>query len=144
MKSEYKEFSKALFQRNDPKSRKIVMEYFKKRKISLVHNENKFGVDLVAEDGSMSVEVEHRNSWQNAEFPFDTVNVPERKAKYFVESNVHYAILSKDYSHIGMIAGKELRKYITESTLTECSNKFIKEGEFFYKVPKLAFVWDKI
>ena len=144
MKGEYKEFSKSLFRRNDPKSRKIVIEYFKNRKIILIHNENKFGVDLVAKDGSMSVEVEHRNSWNVAEFPYSDVNVPERKAKYFVENNVHYAILSKDYSHIGMISGKELRKYITEATLTECSNKFIKEGELFYKVPKSAFIWDKI
>jgi hypothetical protein len=141
MKGEYKEFSKSLFQRNDPKSRQVVMEYFKRQKVALEPNQNKFGVDLIAKDGSMSVEVEHRNSWQSVEFPFDTVNVPERKAKYFVENNVHYAILSKDYTQIGLIDGKTLRKYIVDETLTECANKFVKQGEMFFKVPKNAFTW---
>lgn len=144
MKGEYKKFSKTLFRLNDPKTRRLVMDYFNRQKIVLTNNVDQYGVDLMAEDGSMSVEVEHRHSWKTDEFPFADVNVPERKAKYFVENNVHYVILSENFSHIGMIAGKKLRKYITDETLTECSNKFVKKGELFYKVPKSEFTWDKL
>lgn len=144
MKGEYKEFSRSLFQKHDPKSRKIVKDYFKRNNIPLEDNPNKFGVDLLSKDGSLQIEVEHRLVWDSNEFPFAEVNVPERKAKYFVENHICYVILSKNYSHIGMIDGKTLRKYLTDETLQESSNKFVKKGELFFKVPKSEFKWDKI
>jgi hypothetical protein len=61
-----------------------------------------------------------------------------------VENHVCYVILSKDYSRIGMIDGKTLRKYLTDDTLQESSNKFVKQGELFFKVPRSEFKWDKI
>jgi len=144
MKGEYKKFSKSLHSRNDPQSRRIVKEYFEKNNIPLEDNPNKFGVDLLSKDGSLQIEVEHRLVWDGVEFPFDEVNVLERKAKYFVENHVCYVILSKDYSRIGMIDGKTLRKYLTDDTLQESSNKFVKQGELFFKVPRSEFKWDKI
>lgn len=144
MIGEYKEFSKALFRQNDPKSRKVVKEYFTRNNIPLEDNTDKYGVDLLSKDGSLQIEVEHRLVWDSAEFPFDDINVPERKAKYFVENHICYVILSKDYSHIGMIDGKTLRKYLTVDTLKESSNRFVKKGELFFKIPKSEFKWDKI
>jgi len=144
MKGEYKQFSKSLHQRNDPKSRKVVKEYFAKNKMPLDDNPNKFGVDLISEDGTLKVEVEHRLVWDSDEFPFAEVNVPERKAKFFVENSVCYVILSRDFTRIGMISGKELRKHLTEDTLKESPNKFVKSGELFFKVPRTAFKWDKV
>lgn len=141
---EYKKFSKTLFRQNDPKSRRIVKEYFLKNKIQLEDNPNKYGVDLLAKDGSLQVEVEHRLVWDDVEFPYSDINVPERKAKFFVENHICYVILSRDYSHIGMIDGETLRKYLTSETLRESSNKFIKQGEMFFKVPKSEFKWDEV
>jgi hypothetical protein len=144
MFGERKPFSQALHKNNDPQSRRIVKEYFLRNKMSLNDNPNKYGVDLISEDQSLQVEVEHRLVWKDDEFPYDQVNVPERKAKFFVENHVCYVILSCDYSHIGMIDGKTLRQYINDDTLKESSNKYVRQGEFFYKVPKSAFRWDKI
>ncbi len=144
MKGEYKQFSPSLYRQNDPKSRKVVKAFFLRNKMPLDDNRNKFGVDLISKDGTLQIEIEHRLVWDSVEFPFDEVNVPERKAKFFVENHICYVILSKDYSHIGMIDGKTLRKFLTDKTLTECANKFVKEGEMFFKVPKRAFVWRKI
>lgn len=144
MMGEHKEFSLALFRQNDPKSRKVVKEYFNRNNIPLEDNIDKYGVDLMSKDGTLQIEVEHRLVWDGAEFPFDEVNVPERKAKYFVENHICYVILSKDYSHIGLIDGKTLRKYLTIDSLQESSNRFVKKGEMFFKVPKSEFKWDKI
>ena len=141
---EYKKFSKSLFRQSDPKSRKVVKEYFTKNNIPLEDNSDKYGVDLLAKDGSLQIEVEHRLVWDGEEFPFADVNVPERKAKYFVENHICYVILSRDYSRIGMIDGKTLMKYINDDNLQESSNKFVKKGEMFFKVPKTEFKWDKI
>lgn len=144
MKGEYKKFSPALHRRHDPQSRRVVKEYFERNNIILEDNLNRFGVDLLSKDGTLQVEVEHRLIWESEDFPYPDINVPERKAKYFIDENVCYVILSRDYSHIGMIDGKTLMKYITDDTLKESSNKFVKQGELFYKVPKSEFKWDKI
>lgn len=140
----YKKFSPTLLKNNDPQSRKVVKEYFGKRKIPLEDNPNKFGVDLISKDGSIQIEIEHRLVWKTPEFPFAEINVPERKAKFFVENHICYVILSEDYSHIGMIDGKRLMKYLVTDNLKESSNKYVRQGELFYKVPKEAFTWKKI
>lgn len=144
MIGEYKKFSKTLHNQNDPKSRKIVKEYFKKNDILLEDNPDKYGVDLLSKDRTLQIEIEHRLVWTDPEFPFEEVNVPERKEKYFLENHICYVILSRDYSHIGMIDGKTLRKYLTYDTLKESSNRLVKQGELFFKVPKTEFKWDKI
>jgi hypothetical protein len=110
----------------------------------LFDNPNKYGVDLISKDATLQVEVEHRVIWKHEEFPFEDVNVPERKMKFFTENHICYAILSSDYSHIGLIDGKTLRKHLVEDNLKESSNKYMKEGEYFYKVPKSEFKWDKV
>ena len=144
MFGERKPFSKSLHQKNDPQSRRIVKEYFLRHNMPLNDNPNKYGVDLISEDQSLQVEVEHRLVWKDEEFPFDEINVPERKAKFFVENHISYVILSCDYSHIGLIDGKTIQKYMTNDNLKESSNKYVRQGEYFYKVPKSAFRWDKI
>lgn len=139
-----KPFSRALHQKNDPTSRRVVKEFFLKNKMPLEDNPNKYGVDLISADKTLQIEVEHRLVWEDSEFPYDDVNVPERKAKFFVENHICYVILSRDYSHIGMIDGKTLMKYIVDENLKESSNKYVRQGEYFYKVPKEAFKWCKV
>ena len=139
-----KKFSNTLFKNNDPKSRQIVKDYMAKQGIKVIDNPNKYGVDLLSEDDSLHIEVEHRLVWTEPEFPFEEINLPERKAKFFLENHVAYFILSAGYQYIGMIDGKTLRTYLVDYNLKESSNKFVRHNEYFYKIPKLAFKWDKI
>jgi hypothetical protein len=139
-----KPFSKSLHRSNDPKSRRVVKEYLKRNGIEVEDNPNKFGVDLISKDGTLQIEIEHRLVWTSEEFNFDTVNLPERKARYFTSNNVAYLILSCDYSRMGMVDGKTLRHYIVDENLKESSNKYVRRGEFFYKIPRDAFKWIKL
>jgi hypothetical protein len=139
-----KPFSRALHQSNDPQSRKIVIEYFKRQGLSLNENTNPYGVDLVSADGSVQMEIEHRLPWADDDFPFSEVNVPERKAKFLREGKAQYVILSRDYSHMGVIEGKDIMPFIVDNNLQLNRNKFVKDGEFFYKVPVTKFTWIKI
>jgi hypothetical protein len=139
-----KSFSKKLHRQNDPASRRIVKEYFSKQGIIIEDNPDKFGVDLLSKDGTLKIEVEHRLVWIDDDFPFAEVNVPERKAKFFVENSVAYVILSRDYSRLGMIDGKTLRQYIVDFNLKESPNKYVKENEYFYKIPRNIFKWVKL
>lgn len=144
MIGKYKKFDKDLFEKNDPTCRQIVKKFLLKNNIVVDDNPNKYGVDLLSEDESVQIEIEHRLSWVKDEFPYSEINVPERKAKFFSSGKVSYVIVSKNYSHIGVITGEKIKKYINLDNLKESSNKFISSGEMFYKIPKTDFKWVKI
>lgn len=144
MIGKYKKFDKELFEQNDLKSRHVVKKFFFYKNIIVDDNKNKYGVDLISEDGNVQIEIERRPMWKNEEFPYSKINIPERKAKFFKNEKVSYVIVSNDYSRLGIIQGKKLINYINKDNLEESSNKFINFGEMFYKIPKEEFKWFKI
>ncbi len=141
MFGERKPFSRSLHKGNDPQSRRVVKEFFKKQGIPLDDNPNEFGVDLISPDGTLQVEVEHRLPWTEEEFPFAEINVPERKAKFLREGKCQYIILSRDFSRMGIVRGPDVQPFITDDNLEHSPNKFVRNGEYFYKVPRTAFRW---
>jgi hypothetical protein len=144
MKGIHKKFSKKLFTENDPQSRKVVKDFFAKYGTILEDNKNDFGVDLVSSDGSIKVEVERRLPWKGKEFPFNEINLPERKARFFSQEGTAYVIVSEDFSRIGFIKGKVIKEFINEDNLKENENRLVKNGELFYKIPKEKFKWFKL
>lgn len=139
-----KPFSKTLHARNDPKSRAIVKQFFADKGVTLIDHPNQYDIDLTTEDGKLRVEVEHRLNWDTPDFPYTEVNVPERKAKFFEAGNTHYVILSKNYSHLGFISAARIQRFILPQFLKESSNRFVKEAEYFYKVPQTEFEFFKL
>ena len=144
MKGAYKQFDKNLFNQNDPKSRSLIIIFFKRYGINLKDNEDQYGVDLISENGSMKIEIEHRINWNSSDFPFNEINLPERKAKFFINGDTSYIIISKDYSHIGIMSKKDISHYINDQNLKENKNKFVDKKELFYKLPKTKFKWRKL
>jgi hypothetical protein len=144
MKGTHKPFSSTLHSKHDPKSRRLVKDFFAEKGLILIDHNNKFDIDLVSVDGKIRVEVEHRESWESKIFPFTEVNVPERKCKFFEEGNTHYCILSKNYTQLGFIHAKVIRRYMKPKYLKENPNKFIKKNEYFYKIPRNKFEFYEI
>jgi hypothetical protein len=140
----HKPFSKSLYQKNDPSSRKLVKEFFAERGVVIQDHPNQYDIDLMSEDGTVRVEVEHRNNWDEPKFPYDEVNVPERKAKFFEKGNTHYVILSKDYTHLGFISADKIQGFMKPEYLKESSNKYVRAEEFFYKIPQKEFEFYEI
>lgn len=134
-----KRFSQSLHESNDPKSRQVVKDYLAKQGMVVRDNPNKYGVDLISDDGSLQVEVEHRLPWTDVDFPFSEVNVPERKAKFLREGVVQYIILSRSYTRLGIISGRTIQPYIVDDNLVVNPNKFVKNNEYFFKVPTSKF-----
>ena len=99
MKGAYKQFDQKLFNQNDPKSRAVVKQYLANNGIEVNDNANKYGVDLVSENGEVKIEVERRLVWKSERFPFSEINLPERKAKFFKENNVSYWIAIQPYQN---------------------------------------------
>lgn len=139
-----KPFSPSLHAKNDPKSRELVKEFFAERGIIINDHPNKYDVDLISSDGLLRVEVEHRMNWKTAEFPFNEINVPERKAKFFKEGKTHYVILSNEYQYLGFISALKIKKFMIPECLKESSNRFVKSNEYFYKIPKTEFEFYQI
>lgn len=144
-KGKHKTFDKKLHDAHDPDSRDLIKKYyFKAYNIILNDGSSRYGVDLISECGKIQVEVEHRLSWKEPIFKFPDINVPQRKFKFFKDGLVDYVILSEDYSHIGIIKGKDIKKYMVDDCLKECRNKHFFTGELFYKIPKDSFTWIKL
>jgi hypothetical protein len=134
-----KEFDKALFEDNDPLSREVVIKFLERTGVQPEENLDQYGIDILSANSPLCFEVERRPVWENGDFPFDEVNLPERKAKFFQDNNSIYIIICKDYTRIGIIYGHIIRGFISEANLKESGNKFVKNGEQFYKLPKSKF-----
>lgn len=144
MHGKSKRFSPSLHLSNDPKSRKVVKDFLARYGLMVNDNENKYGVDLISSDGTLQIELERRLPWVDEEFPYNEVNVPERKAKFLKDGDVQYIILSREFDRLGIIMGKNVKPFIVDDNLVANPNKYVREGEFFYKVPKQAFKWVKV
>ena len=132
----YKKFDKKLFEENDKKGKDFVIKILKK----MYPNHNiiegdKFGVDLKVIDPKyntifITAEVEVRHNWKdNGPFPFQTINIPERKTKFF-NGLCKYFSVNKNINQCMMIEDKD----ILNSPLEENPNKYVTSNEKFYKV----------
>jgi hypothetical protein len=81
-----KPFSEEQFKQDDRPAKVKVAAYITNRWGMIVSEGEQYGVDLVCSKDQEIVglvEVERRHNWVD-EFPFRTVHVPARKAKFFV------------------------------------------------------------
>ncbi len=76
------------------------------------------------------LEVEVKKTWKGGQFPFETVNVLERKSKYF-ELGADLLLLSANLKDYLIIKGSD----ILAIEPTEVQNKYVHQLEFFYQVP---------
>ena len=146
MKNNTKIFEKSLHDENDIPAREIVKQVYGFIGIDLYDNPDRYGVDLLCDKPRMSVEVERRLVWEGGAFPYDTVNFLLRKVKFMLHcpSACDYAIVSKDFKHIGIINGVQIMDIVFETEPQASANKYVQVGEQFYKIPRDKFRWHKI
>lgn len=132
----YKKFSKKLHEQNDKKAREIAKEFFSKYGYELRDNPDQYGVDLLAYDETgehvMYVEVEIKRVWKSGEFPYGSVQFPERKWKFCnLDKPTAFFMLSNDCKRALLVTGKDL----VASPLKPVSNVYMKKNENFFQVP---------
>lgn len=78
------------------------------------------------------VEVERRSShaWKGGKFPFRTVHVPERRARYG-DSNWLLFVVRSDVREALIVFPQSL----TPERLKEVSNRYVRSGEKFFDIP---------
>ncbi len=132
-----KEFSQDLFDSNDSRARTRVLTYLRENTgLHVVENLDKYGPDLVAFRGfqpSYYIEVEVKHVWKDpTKFPYDTVQLPQRKEKYSkLKLPVQFWLLNTTLEAAIIIEGSELSKV----SPVEVRNKYISEGEMFFQIP---------
>jgi hypothetical protein len=127
-----KQFSEALHGKHDKPARIRTMEYMQTKGYEIWENPNTYGQDLIAEGskGKFYVECEVKTVWDTDKFPFDTVQLPERKSKFFSSPTLFF-IWNKMLTSAIMFKSYDI-KHLTP---VEVSNKYITSGEFFYQIP---------
>lgn len=122
-----KRFDHELYKQNDQKAKKAVLKYLGK---GWKENPKRTDVDLTNFIGTAFVECEIKQRFTGKEFPYETVQLPERKNKW-KHLNVRYFILNKECTHAVIIYPKSLKK----NRLKEVPNKYVFKGEYFYQIP---------
>lgn len=140
-----KQFDRELFRQNDARAVAAVVGYICREGGFATQNPELYEPDIIVYGSGFRklayIETEVKHGWQGTggqgpdglvEFPFPTVNLPERKGQYLSKRlEVEYWILRSDLLAAVVIPGSVL----DEKQLAEVSNKYIKEGEVFYQVP---------
>jgi hypothetical protein len=125
-----KPFSKEQHQQDDLPAKLAVSGYISKNWGVTVEEGGQYDVDLVCMWGQevMSyVEVERRHNWTD-EFPFNTVHVPGRKAKFFNLSNTTFLFsVRSDLKKAMWCSGVK----ILESEIKLLNNKHCENEDFF-------------
>ena len=120
-----KKFNKESHAANDKPSKDLVIKFLKSQGLDAIENPNDYGIDIMVS----RYEVERREIWTN-NFPFKTVHIPARKAK-FLKYNIVYAIVNKDFNKIMLCRSEVIR----QCNKIEVPNKSVPAGEYFYDVP---------
>lgn len=132
-----KPFDEELFRENDRRARAAVLRYTSGEGVYVIENDDLYGPDLVVYTGyrpSSYIEVEIKRVWKETEdmFPWVSVQLPERKAKYLRKRlPIEYWILRTDC---------KMAVIIPDYALASCSpvevpNVEVSSGEKFFQVP---------
>lgn len=137
MEGKYKSFDPELFEQNDNRARNAVMETLNHDGMYVHINDDHYGPDLMVYVGfkhKYYVECEVKHNWKDGtrKFPFPTVQLPERKAKFAkLTKSVEFWILSED-----LLSAVIIPDYILDSIIpVEVPNRLVASGELFYQVP---------
>ena len=131
-----KPFSRELFAANDTLARGIVTAQFAALGIRLVPHTKRYGIDLVLMNSSgvieLGVECEIKRVWSGPVFPYETIQLPERKKKYLSpDYPIEYWLLNNEQTHAIVIPGA----LVAAATPVEVRNKYVWRGELFYQIP---------
>lgn len=132
-----KRFDRDLYEKYDTLAKEAVEKLIDKRKFRVEENPKKRGVDLQVyrrkdDELLFNIETEVKRVWKTKDFKYDSVQFPERKAKFCVlEKPTVFIMFNEDQSSYLAVRDKDLLK----SPCVEVPNRYCYKGEYFYQVP---------
>jgi len=127
-----KRFSKEDFERYDNAARQMTQKHLELTGHTVEPHPDRYAQDLIAtKDGaSIYVECEVKVVWSGSTFPYETVQLPQRKQKFFAQPTLFY-IWNKQLD----CAVTFLSEDIKDLTPVEVPNKYVYKGEYFFQIP---------
>lgn len=129
-----KRFDKSLYEAYDQKAREATTAYLQKQGIDVCEHPNRYAQDLIAfaplDDCEYNVECEVKIVWDGKDFPYDSVQLPQRKQKFF-DGKTKFFIWNKNLDTAVTFWDTDIDDLIP----VEVPNKYIAKGEYFYQIP---------
>ena len=110
-----KQFDRELHSKFDIPAREVFLNFLRSM---ITENDDVYGPDLVSKtlDGKVYYyEVEVKNDWIY-EFPYKTLHIPYRKAKFLKYNNICFVVLSNDMSYGLLVNPDKLNNIINKDT----------------------------
>ena len=129
-----KRFDRELFNETDGTARDSARTYWKSLGHTVEDHPDRYAVDLIVDTGTETFycEVEIKKVWTGATFKYDTLQIPERKAKFAkLDKPAYFMIFNKERTHAFICSHTAL----LESPVVEVPNKYVYSGEMFFQVP---------
>lgn len=136
-----KRFDKELYDESDTAARSVGKKYWRSFGYEVTDNPDRYGADLLVNTGweEFYSEVEIKRVWSGSSFPYDTLQIPQRKQKFTeLDKPCVFMVFNKEQTH-GFVCSSDQLK---QSPVVEVPNKYVYKGEMFFQVPvsKLLFV----
>lgn len=127
-----KRFNEGLYAQYDALAREATTEFLSSQGFSVTPNPDEYAQDLVVSHKGKQwlAECEVKTLWKHGRFPFESVQLPERKKKFF-NSLTTFFIWNMELTKAAMFWSKD----ISRLTPVEVPNKYIAGGEYFYQIP---------
>jgi hypothetical protein len=127
-----KPFSPELYATNDD-AKYLILAWLESKGYAAEINPDQYGIDILArnEERSLRVEVEVKHNWGDDPFKYDTLQIPERKAKFAKDPDTWFIVLNSTRTQALICSGQSL----LTSPLVEVSNRLVNKGERFFQVP---------
>lgn len=131
-----KPFDKSMFEATDNPAREVIRDYIGRSGLFVRDNPDTYGPDLIVYKGFKPIsfaEVEIKLVWKPEQniFPWDTVQLPERKLKFLnLGLPIEFFILRADLERAVLIPDYVVAK----SPIEEVRNKYVKVGELFCRI----------
>ncbi len=137
-----KRFDRDLYNETDKLAKQTIIDLLKFSTYQITENPKKTQVDLLVYDGQdhiLNIECEIKRVWKDKEFKYESVQFPERKAKYAkLDKKTLFVMLNADQTAYLTVKGEDL----LASPLVEVPNKYNWKGELFYQVPLSKVVFN--
>ena len=127
-----KRFDRKLYEECDQRARQCTTQYLENAGYEVEPHPDRYAQDLIAtkEGESHMVECEMKLVWEGEAFPYPTVQLPERKKKFF-NLPTQFFIWNFAGSHAVSFWSHEVQKLEP----VEVPNKYVFSGEMFYQIP---------
>lgn len=132
MSEQRKRFDRKLYEECDQRARDATTTYLVSIGYDVKPHPDRYAQDLVAtKDGSSHmVECEMKLVWNGDNFPYPTLQLPERKKKFFTPPT-QFFIWNSDALHALSFWSRDIENLEP----VEVPNKYVYSGEMFFQIP---------